>query len=292
MKAIWIGAALSLVAVAGLAQGPAGVSERSAVDLQGKYGNWRVFVTQNRVAGPKTYRILSSDLGVTVLVSPFTDKPLSLRGSTAAVPGKALRVRIDGHRALDLATAAASKEVLRQMLTGRRLVLEYDAWPSGERTRVEASLRGFADAWTAASAMVRRPESVNAYLYEGCDDDYYCQTVTFCETGEPYCSTVTQTCQCTEPPPHDEGDCNQTFPCGQGQTWNASACSCDCQESAPCPEGQVWDTTTCQCTCPPDFSCGLPREWNSWTCTCTCPEPTPQCRAGQSLNENCQCSWY
>lgn len=290
MKTVWIGAALWLAAVSGLAQGRANVPEGSAVDLQGEYGNWRVLVTQDGVRGPKAYRILSSDLGITVSVSGSADKPLSLRGSTPAAPGKGMKVRIDGKRALDLTTAEASRKVLRQMLTGRRISMEYDAWPSGEKIRAVASLKGFPEAWNAASAMARTPGSVQAYLYEGCDNDYYCQTVTFCDPGPPYCSELTQTCQCTEPPPHNGGGCSQTYTCGQGQVWNASACSCDCQPSGSCPEGQVWDTTSCQCTCPPDFNCGLPRVWNSWTCSCACPDPTPQCPIGWTLNDNCECS--
>ena len=291
MKAIWVGVAFWLAATAGFAQRPAGIPDSSVAELHREYGNWRVLVTQNRLAGPKACRIFSSDFGIAVSVLSSAEKPLSLRGATPVGPGNSIRVRVDGHRALDLATAKASREVLRQMLAGRRVALEYDAWPSGKRIRAEASLEGFVEAWNAASVIVRQPDSVQAYLYEGCNDDYDCQVLTFCETGQPYCSVVTQSCQCTEPPPHNGGGCNQTFTCGQCQVWNASGCSCDCQASGSCPEGQMWDPVSCQCACLPDYGCGLPRVWNGWTCSCTCPDPTPQCPPGWNLDGNCECSW-
>lgn len=285
-----MGVVIWLVAASGFAQTSAKVGDRSAADLQREYGSWRVLVTQDRASGAKSCRILSSDLGIAVSVSPSTESPLSLRGASPSAPGSSLRVRVDSNRALDLATAEASREVLRQMLAGQRISLEYDAWPSGRRARAEASLDGFPQAWQAASALVRRLDNVKAYLYEGCNEDYECQVMTFCETGQPYCSTVTQTCQCTEVPPPNPGGCNRTFPCGPGQVWNASGCGCDCQSSGTCPEGQEWDPVSCQCTCPPDFGCGLPREWNPWTCTCVCPEPTPDCPVGRTLDENCECA--
>ena len=136
--------------------------------------------------------------------------------------------------------------------------------------------------------MMRDLRGVQAYLYENCDNDLYCQTWTFCETGSPYCSDVTGTCHCTEPPPNGGGGCLGPFECGTNQRWSQDECGCVCKD-VNCPPDQTQDWATCQCGCP-DPGCPAPQVWNAGTCTCVCLYQPVSCPGLSVWNgDTCEC---
>lgn len=285
MRGMCLGVALLLSAVSAISADPA----RVAVPAQpAHYGDWQVVVSQDKITDAKTYQLVNSDRTIVASLSPIEGQPVSLRTFKTSL---ILKIKVD--RNLPLSPDGGfetSSELLRQMLTGKQLVVEYREWPQRARKQAKVSLNGFADAWLAATAAMRERERVPVKIYEPCDDDYYCHVWTFCENAAtPYCSSVTSTCQCPEPVNQGGGVCNPV-PCGQGQSWNASACTCECPNS--CAPGQWQHPGSCECDAACENpGCALPKNWSYGTCTCVCPPGSPtSCPARTRYDDDlCAC---
>lgn len=287
MRAICLGAMLLLLSTVSAPAKDADFLNSLWGDPQGQYGSWSVLVTQNGATKAKLYQIVSADLGIVALVSASDEEPMVVRASGHDLRSRSLKVRVDRNRPLNLGSGSErSRDLLRQMLDGKQIVVEYTT-AEGVRQYHRASLDGFAAAWKRAAALVRNLDSAPAYLYEPCDDDQFCLANTFCETGTAYCSTVTQTCQCTQPNPGGGTGCVHPG-CGYGQVFNAAACTCECS-AVYCEPPQVQDPMTCACGCP-DPGCPVPQMWNHGTCTCTCLNSGTICRTNTVWNPTtCEC---
>ncbi|HEX2222617.1 MAG TPA: hypothetical protein VHN15_00270 [Thermoanaerobaculia bacterium] len=287
MRALCLGAMLLVLSALSASARDASFLDSLWGEPQGKFGSWSVLVTQNNATQARLYQIVSADLGIVALVSASDEEPMVVRASGHDLR-KNLRVRVDRNRPLSLGSGSErSRELLRQMLAGQQIVVE-SITAEGVRQYHRASLDGFAGAWKKASALVRNLDSAPAYLYEPCDDDQYCLANTFCETGQAYCSPVTQTCQCSDPGPGGGGPPRCTISCGVGQTLNVAACTCECG-AVYCEPPQTQDPMTCACGCP-DEGCPVPKYWNYGTCTCTCPNGGTICPPYTVWNpDTCEC---
>lgn len=289
MRAICLGAMLLALSAVSAPAKDANFLNALWGEPQGQYGSWSVLVTQNNATRAKLYQIVSADLGIVALVSASDEEPMVVRASGHDVRSRGLKVRVDRNRPLNLGSGSErSRDLLRQMLAGKQVVVEYTT-AEGVRQYHRASLDGFAAAWKKASALVRNLDSAPAYLYEPCDDDQFCLANTFCETGQAYCSTVTQTCQCTDPGSGGGGPylpC--TLQCGPGHTLNTATCTCQCG-AVWCEPPQAQDPLTCICGCP-DPGCRVPQYWNYGTCTCVCPNAGTPCPPFTKWNpDECEC---